>query len=33
VAYADRRFGALDPKAYERLKDAVQEARKAGVTR
>ena len=32
VAYDDRRFGALDPKAYERLKDAVQEARKAGAS-
>jgi peroxiredoxin Q/BCP len=30
VAYADRRFGALDPKAYQRLKEGVQEARKAG---
>lgn len=27
VFYADRRFGALDPKAYERLKSAVQEAK------
>ena len=33
VAYADRRFGALDPKAYERLKEGVQEARKAGAAR
>lgn len=27
VTYADRQFGALDPKAYERLKAAVQEAK------
>lgn len=27
VTYADRRFGALDPKAYERLKSAVLAAR------
>jgi peroxiredoxin Q/BCP len=27
VVYADRRFGALDPKAYASLKDAVQSAR------
>lgn len=27
VTYADRRFGALDPKAYDRLKGAVQEAK------
>ncbi len=27
ISYADRRFGALDPKAYERLKGAVQAAR------
>ena len=26
VAYTDLRFGALDPKAYSRLKEAVQEA-------
>ncbi|HXW97554.1 MAG TPA: peroxiredoxin [Gemmatimonadales bacterium] len=28
VAYTDLRFGALDPKAYSRLKEAVQEARR-----
>jgi peroxiredoxin Q/BCP len=28
VAYADLRFGALDPKAYSRLKEAVQDARR-----
>jgi peroxiredoxin Q/BCP len=33
VAYADRQFGALDPKAYERLKDAVQAARREGAGR
>jgi peroxiredoxin Q/BCP len=27
VVYADRQFGALDPKAYDNLKDAVQSAR------
>lgn len=27
VTYADRRFGALDPKAYDRLKRAVQQAK------
>lgn len=27
VSYADRRFGALDPKAYQRLKGAVQAAK------
>lgn len=27
VTYADRRFGALDPKAYDRLKGAVQQAK------
>ncbi len=27
VSYVDRRFGALDPKAYERLKEAVQGAK------
>jgi len=30
VAYSDRQFGALDPKAYERLKQAVQAARREG---
>jgi hypothetical protein len=28
VSYADLRFGALDPKAYSRLKAAVQAARR-----
>lgn len=28
VAYADYRFGALDPKAYAALKDAIQDARR-----
>lgn len=28
VAYTDLRFGALDPKAYSRLKEAVQDARR-----
>jgi peroxiredoxin Q/BCP len=27
VSYVDRRFGALDPKAYQRLKEAVQAAK------
>lgn len=27
VTYTDRRFGALDPKAYQRLKEAVQSAK------
>lgn len=27
VTYSDRRFGALDPKSYERLKEAVKAAR------
>ena len=30
VTYVDLRFGALDPKAYARLKDAVQAARRVG---
>jgi peroxiredoxin Q/BCP len=30
VAYSDRQFGPLDPKAYERLKAAVQAAREEG---
>jgi len=29
VTYVDRRFGALDPKAYEQLKRAVREARRS----
>jgi peroxiredoxin Q/BCP len=29
VAYTDLRFGALDPKAYQSLKAAVQDARRA----
>jgi len=31
VAYSNHQFGALDPKAYERLKEAVQAARREGV--
>jgi len=33
VAYADRQFRALDPKSYQRLKEAVQQARKEGAGR
>ena len=33
LAYSDRKFGALDPKAYERLKEAVQRAQKVGESR
>jgi peroxiredoxin Q/BCP len=33
VAYADRQFGALDPKSYQRLKAAVQAARGEGAGR
>ena len=33
VAYRDMRFGALDPKSYDRLKAAVRSARSSGVAK